>query len=204
MRRLLVNTALGLAAIAVAIVIVDLAAFYLFDIKPNGYRAERFFEFSPRFGHEHRAGFTGNYYRYLVGEKHEVSINEHGYADAERAVEKTRPRIALIGDSTTEFWEVDEPERGHNVLEARLDGRFEVLNMGVRGYGTDQSLLLFAEKGVRFDPDVAVYTFCINDIAGHRFGRFEQGGLCIPFHFALAPVKATIIQNKGIHSDISP
>ena len=107
---------------------------------------------------------SGWYYRYLLGEKFAVRTNSHGFADVERSVAASRPRIALIGDSTTEFWEVDEPARGQFVLEEYLGGRYEVLNMGVRAYGTDQTYLLFAGEGVRFSPDIVVYTFCVNDI----------------------------------------
>ncbi len=79
----------------------------------------------------------------------------------------------LIGDSTTEAWEVDRQERSHSVLEETLEGRFEVLNLGVRAYGTDQSLLLLKHLGMAFRPDVVIYTFCINDIRDNakRIGK---------------------------------
>jgi lysophospholipase L1-like esterase len=50
------------------------------------------------------------------------------------------------------------------VIEELLNHKFEVLNFGVRGYGTDQTYLLFITKGVLFSPDVVIYTFCVNDI----------------------------------------
>ncbi len=165
MRRIFSNIISTVVALGIAVVVVDLIAFYVLDIKPGGYKADRFFEFSPELGHVHKPSTSGTYYRYLMGERFEVSINSHGFADRERAHEKTRPRIALIGDSTTEFWEVDEPERGQFVLEERLGGRCEVLNLGVRAYGTDQTFLMYRDVGHTYDADIVIYTFCVNDPA---------------------------------------
>lgn len=173
MRRLIQNIVVAVAALAVTVVVVDVVAFTVLGIRPAGYHADRFFEFSPHFGHMGRPDASGWYYRYLLGEKFMVHNNRFGYADAPRTLARTRPRIALIGDSTTEFWEADEDDRGQYVLEDSLDGRFEVLNMGMRGYGTDQTLLLFEELGVKFDPDIAVYMVCVNDPADNarRIGK---------------------------------
>jgi lysophospholipase L1-like esterase len=162
------------------VIVVDVAAFHVFDLKPKGYGSERFFEFSPTYGHLHRPNVSGTFYRYLTGGKFEVSTNSHGFADSERSREKTRPRIALIGDSVTEFWEVEQPHRGQYLLEEELGGRYEVLNFGVRAYGTDQTYLLFRDVGATFDPDIVVYTFCVNDPADNVSKRgkpyFERSG----------------------------
>lgn len=164
-QRLSKNFLLALAAILVTAVVFDLVAYYILDIKEAGYRSDRFFEFSTLTGYMHRSSVRGFYYRYLDGTKVEVATNRFGFADIERDKEGSRPRIALIGDSTTEFWEVEEKERGQYVLERVLDGKFEVLNCGVRGFGTDQTLVLLENLVVDFSPDIIVYTFCINDIA---------------------------------------
>jgi lysophospholipase L1-like esterase len=143
---------------------VDLVVFYGFDVKGPRYEPGRFFEPSPYFGHLHRPSVKGYWYHYKDGTKYYVSINSHGFSDAPRTVSKNGPRIALVGDSTTEFWEMEEEYRGHIVLEQLLDDTYEVLNFGVRGYGTDQTLLLFQEVGVKFSPDIVIYSFCINDL----------------------------------------
>jgi lysophospholipase L1-like esterase len=152
-------------SIFLTVLTVDFVAFYGFDVKGRGYEPGRFFERSPTFGQLHRPFAEGYWYRYDDGSKYHVSINSHGFSDSARAVNKNRPRIALVGDSTTEFWEMEEEHRGHIVLEQLLDDTYEVLNFGVRGYGTDQTLLLFQEVGVEFSPDILIYSFCINDLS---------------------------------------
>lgn len=163
--RRVVNALLVLASILATVVAIDLVAFYVLDVKRPGYRPDRFFQFSETMGHFHKPNAEGYWYRYRDGSKFYVRINGFGLSDAARAIEKTRPRIALIGDSTTEGWEADEGDRPHDAVERALGGRFEVLNFGVRGYGTDQTYLLFTTTGARFTPDVVVYTFCVNDFA---------------------------------------
>jgi len=162
--RFVQNSLLVVSSLLLTIISIDFVAFFIWDIKPPGYKRDRFFEFSPLFGWTHQPNSEGYWYRYRDGTKYYVSINRHGFADSERDVAKKRPRIALIGDSTTEFWEADIKDRGQYVIEELLNREFEVLNFGVRGYGTDQTYLLFRNKGVHFSPDIVVYTFCINDI----------------------------------------
>ncbi len=107
------------------------------------------------------------WYLYNDGTKTRVRNNSHGFTDRERKVEKSKPRIALIGDSTTEFWEAEEKERGQTLMERKLNHAWEVLNFGVRGFSTDQAYLLLKHKGMKFSPDIVVYTFCINDLYGN-------------------------------------
>lgn len=158
------NLSLVVLSILLTMIIIDLTAFFILDLKPIGYGYSHFFQFSPLTGHMHKPGAHGDWYRYYDGSKYEVTINRFGFSDSPRELNKTRPRIALIGDSTTEFWEAEEQDRGQYVLEKLLDNKFEVLNFGVRGFGTDQSLILLQELGQQFHPDIVVYTFCINDI----------------------------------------
>jgi len=158
------KAAVLVAAILFTILAVDLLTFYILDIKKPGYRPERFFQYSSITGHFHRPGAEGWWYRYEDGTKYYVRINRHGFADRPRDLRKSGPRIALLGDSTIEFWETDESHRGQYVIEDRVRNQFEVLNFGVRGFGTDQSYLLFKHQGIHFSPDIVIYTFCINDI----------------------------------------
>ncbi len=141
----------------------ELLAFFVLDIKLPGYGQERFFQYSHLTGFSHTPNADGTWYRYDDGSRFHVRTNSFGFPDSDRSLEKKRPRIALIGDSATQAWEAAESDRPHVVLEELLDGRYEVLNMGVRAFGTDQTYLMFREVGVHFAPDIVVYTFSLND-----------------------------------------
>jgi lysophospholipase L1-like esterase len=163
----LANTLLVIASAAVAMLVVDFVAFYPLGIRPIGWGSSRFFQHSSTLGWEHRPYAEGIWYAYKDGTRTQVRINAYGHPDDDRQVEKTRPRIALIGDSTTEYWEVDEDGRPQRVMQRLLDDRVEVLNLGLRGAGTDQELILFQRQAVFFDPDIVVLTFCVNDYANN-------------------------------------
>jgi lysophospholipase L1-like esterase len=148
----------------VCVALIDAVAYFALGVRGSRHGSDDFVQFSPLLGHFHKPLAQGRYYPRRGRDGHDVQISSRGFCDEERDIEKTRPRIVLIGDSTTEAWEVDPHERPHRVLEEALEGQFEVLNLGVRAYGTDQSLLLLKHLGMAFQPDIVVYTFCINDI----------------------------------------
>jgi hypothetical protein len=125
-RRFVQTLFLFVSPLFLTILLIDFVAFFILDIKPPAYRRDRFFEFSPLLGWTHRPNSEGYWYRYGDATKSYISINSHGFADSERDITKGRPRIALIGDSTTEFWEADTKDRGQYVIEELLNRKFEV------------------------------------------------------------------------------
>ena len=132
-RSYLANILVLLVTLVVCVALVDAVAYFVLGIRGLSHGAEGFIQFSPLLGHFHKPLTEGRYYPSRGRDGHEVSMNSRGFCDVERDIEKTRPRIILIGDSTTEAWEVDPDERPHVVLEEILGGRFEVLNLGVQG-----------------------------------------------------------------------
>jgi hypothetical protein len=97
-----------------------------------------------------------------------VAINQDGRRDKDFA--RTRPagvlRIAVLGDSYTEALEVPLEQTFPAVLEASLNRsaatrrrRVEVLNFGIRGYGTAQELLTLRCCVWDYSPDVVLVAF---------------------------------------------
>lgn len=78
-------------------------------------------------------------------------------ADREYALEPPRGviRVATFGDSFTHGDDVDNTQTAAALLEAS-GGRFEALNFGVPGYGTDQAYLRYIQEAARFRPHVVV------------------------------------------------
>ena len=72
-------------------------------------------------------------------------------------------RVLCVGDSFTFGAGLRDDETMPARLEAALNGsgpaRWEVLNFGVEGYGTDQQWLYFSERGPRYHPAVVVLAF---------------------------------------------
>ncbi|NOL48049.1 GDSL-like Lipase/Acylhydrolase family protein [Synechococcus sp. MIT S9220] len=97
-----------------------------------------------------------------------VEINEAGFRGSLPSSELSDSvyRIAVLGDSFTEGLQVDEDETWIKVLEKQLNmfsscsilnyRNAEVLNFGVGGYGTGQSLLTWRYQASKFRPDLVI------------------------------------------------
>lgn len=116
----------------------------------------------------------GAYYYHTKEGKSEGYINSHGLRDYEFPYEKpdNTYRILVFGDSYTEARQVDLDSTFVKILERKLNEgspdaalNYEVLNMGVSGYGTANSYFLYTSEGVKYDPDLVILAFLTgNDI----------------------------------------
>lgn len=97
--------------------------------------------------------------------------NPDGVTPAEARRER-RPgvlRIMIFGDSTVVGRGVPQDRTIHAALERRL-GRVEVINAGVEGYSTDQTLLRMRRLVPLYRPDAVLYGACDNDFGGNVDG----------------------------------
>lgn len=116
-----------------------------------------------------------------------ISINGRGYRGAEYGSAR-RPgtlRILMLGDSIAFGLDVDDAE----TFSARLDSPragWEVVNLSVMGYGTDQALLKLEREGLAYGPDVVVLHFCLhNDFADNMLSRALYDGIHPKPYFTL-------------------
>lgn len=112
----------------------------------------------------------------------EYRMNRRGYRDVEHALAKPAgtTRIAFVGDSYTfgamvEFDRIFSTRTGELLRRLYPRRSIEVLNFGVRGANIVKDLNRFKASGLRFDPDVVVFGFVLNDFtnpdATHDFNR---------------------------------
>ena len=126
-----------------------------------------------RWGWFHTPDAEGEFVK--ISFKQQININSRGLR--ERDLDYAKPgalkRIFVVGDSTVVGFEVPDTdtfprslERELNVLNEAAD--FQVINGGVRGYGTDQALLLLEEEGMKYSPDIVLYKWTGNDYDDNR------------------------------------
>ncbi len=117
---------------------------------------------NPNIGHEHVAGGKAT----LMGVP--VEISSQGLRDREFAIPKQHGRrILILGDSMTFGWGAGV----HNTYAKRLEQllgqsgvtTYEVVNAGVGNYNTVQEVAWFERSGLKFQPDVVLLAFYIND-----------------------------------------
>ncbi|HSB62555.1 MAG TPA: SGNH/GDSL hydrolase family protein [Thermoanaerobaculia bacterium] len=95
----------------------------------------------------------------------DLATNSLGFRDfnhPEKAAGVTR--VAVLGDSFVFGSGVKQDEPVTRRLAALLGPSFEVINLGVPGYGTDQALLTLRRWGRRLSPDVVLLGFFWNDV----------------------------------------
>lgn len=106
-----------------------------------------------------------------------VSHNARGMRDGAVDVAK-RPgtlRVAVLGDSLAWGWGVDDGETFCDLVEGELGPDVELLNFGVPGYGTDQHVWLLEGPVARYEPDLVLLCFVLNDVVGNDSA--EGGGM---------------------------
>ncbi|RMF52082.1 MAG: SGNH/GDSL hydrolase family protein [Chloroflexota bacterium] len=112
-----------------------------------------------------------------------VEYNSKGMRGPEVAYEKEADvyRILIIGDSFVEAVQVAYTETFQAILQAELaqrsarGKRIEVLAMGRMGWGTLQEYLYYRVEGRKFQPDLVLLMFYINDVADNNPRFFYPG-----------------------------
>jgi lysophospholipase L1-like esterase len=143
---------------------------------------------NPLIGHHHRPDSEAR----LMGAS--VRTNSDGFRDDDYSVEKgERRRVVLLGDSLTLGWGVEKEATFEHLLELRLNERepTEVINLGVGNYNTTQEVNLFIDKGLKYDPDLVVLFYFINDAEPvPQKSRFPQLGHIRMVTFYWSRIKA--------------
>ena len=142
-----------------------------------------------------RPGFQG------FSEGTEVVFNSAGLRD--RELPFARPggstRILVLGDSVAFGFGVRGEETFSRLLEARLNagpgGRYEVINAGVVGYNTVQERIMLQDLGLRYEPNLVVLVFVVNDLLD-TFSIFDHQYQPTGF---LAPLKIWLRRNSHVY-----
>ncbi len=120
-------------------------------------------------------------------------VNADGLRDRDFATAKPADtvRILALGDSVTYGFSLPAEETFAKRLEARLneDGgsrRYEVLNLGVGGYNTLQELAQLERKGRKYDPDLVLVVYTLNDVLDSKdllrsIGKLRDAGPAAPW-----------------------
>jgi lysophospholipase L1-like esterase len=103
--------------------------------------------------------------------------NSAGFRGRERSEAKPPGgyRIALIGDSLAMGWGVAEADSYAARLEAALARRsgapVEVLNFAIAGFDAVEAVDRFEQLALRYQPDLVLYGFTLNDIDNAHYRR---------------------------------
>ncbi len=136
-----------------------------------------------------------------------VRINRYGFHDDEFPVKKPSGefRALALGDSVTMGYGVTYRETFCSQLESllgRSDSRYQshqVINCGVHGYSTPQELQVLRES-LRFEPDLIIVGFCMNDVTEPFVTDRDLGGTGLDYHGVVQtpnPIAGYVINETG-------
>ena len=115
-----------------------------------------------------------------------VHINEKGYRGPAVPYERTagHKRVLFLGDSVTfgyrvARWQDTFPFLADSLAGVRDSVPVETVNLSVEGYSQWQEAIVMQKEGARYQPDLVVLGFVLNDVTEMfhlvKFGGAEEG-----------------------------
>jgi len=99
-----------------------------------------------------------------------ISVNSDGFRGPEYSITKPANtfRIIMLGDSETLSFMLAQSDALAAQLESLLNQksgsvRYEIFNFGVEGYNIFQELELLKTKGLKYNPDLIILNYVLND-----------------------------------------
>lgn len=160
-RRLAQSLALMVAAIIVTLIVAEVAVRF---IKPQD-------SMYPRWQYSAEYGFMLYPNRTMVHEKpgrwrFTYTTNDLQYRGPRIPITDsyTKTNIVILGDSYTFGTGVNDDEVFAAVLADSLRERYDVVNLGVGGWGLSQEIRRYYEFGALYDPRFVILQYCGNDL----------------------------------------
>jgi hypothetical protein len=123
------------------------------------YRASEYYfgQYDSLTGWSYRSNFS---FIDPLGE-YEYHFDEYGNRapSANYKMDKTKPRIIFVGDSLTFGEGLNFKDTYPSRINELLNDKFEIINLGVQGFGSAQSMLRLKEIINEVKPEFVVYTF---------------------------------------------
>ena len=152
-------------AIAATIIILVIAELFIRLADPQ---IVNYTQFDSMLMYKHVPNFEFRYFRQEFDNN--IKFNSKGLREREYAYEKENNvyRILILGDSFTEALQVDLDSSFPKVLEeklnSRLSNKYEVINAGIGGYGTENELLFYEFEGKKYEPNLVILAVFLNDV----------------------------------------
>jgi hypothetical protein len=137
-----------------------------------------------------------------------IEMNKDGWRGPEVALERPPGtfRIALLGDSFIEAFEVPWEQTVGEVLERRLSALrgtpVEVLNFGHGGYGTTQQFLTLKHEVWKYSPDLILLAVTTGNDISDNYRPLKRSDN-VPYHVfqgAELVLDTSFLQSKGYRS----
>ncbi len=209
-----ISLILFLASLLLFLIGFELVLRFVFPVSPQigqDFVPRFLFQADPELGFKLTPNFKGD--MKVAGFKTAIDINSYGLRGPELNQTKTKKRILFLGDSFTFGYGINEKDTFPRLLARLLNeyhpDSYEVINLGVMGYGTDQELAYFKTTGINLTPDIVVLAFFggndlsdnadytnMSVINGFLVRDYNKLDLKTPFVWKWIKIKSSIILHK--------
>lgn len=175
------RSVLMLVSILVTLTIVEVLI-RTFAPQPRYYQPQYLYSADDELGHVLTPGFEGR--MHSAEGATEIRISDEGLRDKKHE-DSVAFRILGLGDSFT-FGTMVEAEGTflaniESQLAKRITTKADVVNAGTPGYGTDQEFKLLKRLFDRYNPNVVLVGFYLNDVLETSMPDFTvEDGYCVP------------------------
>ncbi len=144
------------------IVFLVLAEILLFLINPQPYQYPTL-KFSEKYKKIYHSNVTIKHHN--PPKTRYYSTNEFGFRQSSCTLSKenNKTNIILLGDSFTFGIGVNDGFEFASVMTNKLKPDYNVINLGIGGWGLTQEIRVFYEIGQSYDPEIVIIIFCNND-----------------------------------------
>jgi lysophospholipase L1-like esterase len=109
--------------------------------------------------------FTDGYHHKIP--LYHVKTNNKGFREDNfpKKPAENKTRVVVVGDSYTFGWGLNRSDLFTHLTERKLneDGNYEVLNLGIPGFGMRDYYYLIKERAINYQPDIIVVVFKSDD-----------------------------------------
>lgn len=167
-------------SVSIVTVVLFLVAFNFYLSSTEKYSTPTsFYTYSKTLGGRLKPNTSG-YYSFSNGTVH-VNINSQGWRGDEYHIRKPKDvyRIAVIGDSYIEAFQVPYEKSFTQQLEKTLNSsikgmKFEVMNFGKSGFGTAQEYVVYKNYVKKYNPDMVILCFVPGNDVRNSNPRLEK------------------------------
>ena len=101
-----------------------------------------------------------------------VLMNKDGFRDIDFDLKnRDNKKIAILGDSITLGSQARTENLHSSILSELLKDEYSVFNFGVDGYNTIQEAEVLKTQVLKYNPDIVLVIFCLNDFDTHCDGN---------------------------------
>lgn len=124
--------------------------------------------------------------------KIKIETNTEGFRDDDFIKFNDTKRIVFLGDSFVWGWGIEKEGRFDELLQSKLGQSWQVFNLGMNGYSSDQEIILYDQYNSQLAPNVVVLIFFANDLNDNLAAA------------AYSKPKPLFVKNNGVYKIIPP